>query len=148
MTVSSTAKRRLKNAVVLPNTPALLNTDLNAPLNATKPQVMAALGEANTQLNALMTQFGLSQCRDLLAPSSSVYQDISDIYEPPAAGTYSGHDLIDYLRGDPELKQIPTVVMTGMPKDQVRVIADAVFHKPLNFAALVEAVKGYADRPH
>lgn len=95
MTVSSTAKRRLKNAVVLPNTPALLNTDLNAPLNATKPQVMAALGEANTQLNALMTQFGLSQCRDLLAPSSSVYQDISDIYEPPAAGTYSGRDLID-----------------------------------------------------
>ena len=60
----------------------------------------------------------------------------------------SGEELIDYLRGDPELKHIPTIVVTGMPKDQVRVIADAVFHKPLNFATLLETVNGYSDRPH
>lgn len=95
MKVTATAKRHLKNAVVLPNTSALLGTDLNTPLNATKPQVLNALEQANTQLNSLMTSFGLSSCQNLLAPSSSVYQDISDIYDPPASGTYTGRHLIN-----------------------------------------------------
>jgi hypothetical protein len=95
MKVTATAKRHLKNVVVLPNTPALLNTDLNTPLNATKPQILNALTAANTQLNGLMTQFGLSSCQNLLAPSSSIYQDISDIYDPPASGSYTGRQLLN-----------------------------------------------------
>ncbi|HEU4868725.1 MAG TPA: hypothetical protein VFV09_13495 [Actinomycetota bacterium] len=95
MKVTATAQRRLKNAVVLPATPGLLNTDLNTALNTTKPQVLNALTAANTQLNGLMTRFGLSSCQNLLAPTSSIYQDISDIYSPPASGTYTGRDLIE-----------------------------------------------------
>jgi hypothetical protein len=94
MKVTATAKRHLKNAVVLPNTPALLGTDLNAALNTTKPQVLNALSTVNTQLNSLMSGLGMSGCQNLLAPSSSIYQDISDIYSPPASGSYTGRDLI------------------------------------------------------
>ncbi|CAN5888854.1 hypothetical protein BH23ACT12_BH23ACT12_05530 [soil metagenome] len=94
MTVTATAQRHLKNAVVLPATPQLLNADLNTALNATKPQIQTAMGGVNTQLNSLMTYWGLTSCQDLLAPGSTLYNDISDLYNPPAAGTYTGHDLL------------------------------------------------------
>ncbi|HEX2053410.1 MAG TPA: hypothetical protein VHJ78_06770, partial [Actinomycetota bacterium] len=94
MQVEATAKRRLKNAIVLPNTPALVNTDLNTALNATKPQVLSAMDAANTQLNNLMSALGVTGCQNLLSPSSSVYQDISDIYTPPSSAPYTGRDLI------------------------------------------------------
>jgi DNA-binding response OmpR family regulator len=53
----------------------------------------------------------------------------------------SGFDLITHLRTDPELRVIPTVVITAMPKDEVRVIADVVLHKPLDFEPLVATVR-------
>jgi CheY-like chemotaxis protein len=52
----------------------------------------------------------------------------------------SGIDLITHLRTDPELRVIPTVVITALPKDEVRVIADVVLHKPLDFEPLVATV--------
>jgi DNA-binding response OmpR family regulator len=53
----------------------------------------------------------------------------------------SGFDLITHLRTDLELRMIPTVVITAMPKEDVRVIADVVFHKPLAFDALMMSVR-------
>jgi len=53
----------------------------------------------------------------------------------------SGFDLITYLRTDPELRVIPTVVITALPRDEVRVIADVVLHKPLEFEPLIATVR-------
>jgi DNA-binding response OmpR family regulator len=53
----------------------------------------------------------------------------------------SGFDLITYLRTEPELRVIPTIVITALPKDQVRVIADVVFHKPLTFDPIIASVR-------
>ena len=52
----------------------------------------------------------------------------------------SGWDLLTYLQGDPELRHTPRVVITGVPKHQVRVIADAVFSKPLDFYTLASTI--------
>jgi CheY-like chemotaxis protein len=52
----------------------------------------------------------------------------------------SGWELLTYLQSDPELRQTPTVVITGIPKEQVRVIADAIFSKPLDFYALASTI--------
>lgn len=52
----------------------------------------------------------------------------------------SGFDLIAHLRTEPDLRVIPTIVITALPKDEVRVIADVVLHKPLDFKPLVAAV--------
>jgi DNA-binding response OmpR family regulator len=53
----------------------------------------------------------------------------------------NGFDLITHLRTDPELRVIPTVVITALPKDEVKVIADVVLHKPLDFEPLVTTVR-------
>jgi Flp pilus assembly protein TadG len=97
MEVTSTAERRLKNAVVLPNTSALTGVNLNTALATTKPAVMDALAAANTQLNGLFTGLGLSGCQNLLSPTDKIVQDISDIYNPPASGV--GPTGADLLRG-------------------------------------------------
>jgi putative Flp pilus-assembly TadE/G-like protein len=91
MTVEATAARRLKNAVVLPNTPGLTGVSLNTALAATKPTIMNALNgpgaaSLNNQLNTLMSGLGLSGCQNLLSSSSKLVQDIDDIYNPPAGG--------------------------------------------------------------
>ena len=53
----------------------------------------------------------------------------------------TGFDLITHLRTEPDLRMIPTVVITALPKDEVRVIADVVFHKPLAFEPLITSVR-------
>ena len=53
----------------------------------------------------------------------------------------TGFDLLTYLSTDPELRVIPTVVITALPKDEVRVIADVVFHKPLAFEPLMTKLR-------
>ena len=52
----------------------------------------------------------------------------------------SGHDVLLYLNQHPELRHIPTIVITAVPKDQVRVITNAVFSKPLDFIKLTRAI--------
>lgn len=96
MQVTATAERRLKNAVVLPNTPNLLDTDLNAALAAAKPEIESAMSSLNDQLNTLFGQLGLSECQDLLDPSEKIYQDVSDLYNPPTNGVApTGRDLLE-----------------------------------------------------
>jgi hypothetical protein len=101
MTVSATAERRLKNAIVLPNTPQLTNVSLNSALAATKEPVMNALSQLNTQLNTLMGSspagLNLSGCQNLLDPNDKIVKDISDIYSPPPTGgpAPTGRDLIE-----------------------------------------------------
>jgi CheY-like chemotaxis protein len=58
----------------------------------------------------------------------------------------SGWELLTYLHSDPELRRTPTVVITGVPKEQVRVIADAIFSKPLDFYALASTIDALVTR--
>lgn len=86
MEVTATAERRLKNAVVLPDAPALTDVSLNSALAAAKPEVEDALVSLNGEINTLMGQLGLSECENLLDPSSKIYKDVTDLYNPPADG--------------------------------------------------------------
>lgn len=52
----------------------------------------------------------------------------------------SGHELLAALNASPQLRAIPTIVITAVPKEQVRVITNAVFSKPLDFANLTRTV--------
>lgn len=52
----------------------------------------------------------------------------------------SGWDLLQYLREKPELREIPTVVMTGFPRENLRVAANVVLHKPVDYDRLVNTV--------
>jgi CheY-like chemotaxis protein len=52
----------------------------------------------------------------------------------------SGHDLLAHLNAHPELRAIPTIVITAVPKEQVRVITNAVFSKPIDFAKLTRTI--------
>ena len=52
----------------------------------------------------------------------------------------SGRELITYLQSDPVLRHTPIIVITGVPKDQIRVVADAVFSKPLDFRELTAKI--------
>lgn len=89
MTVEAKAERRLKNAIVLPSTPAFTGAsgvDITTALAATKPVIMTGLDAANTQLNTFSNQLGVTGCQNLLSSTSKITQDISDIYNPPASG--------------------------------------------------------------
>jgi CheY-like chemotaxis protein len=52
----------------------------------------------------------------------------------------SGWDLLQYLREEPQLREIPTVVITGFPRENLRVAADVVLHKPVDYDRLVNTV--------
>ena len=57
----------------------------------------------------------------------------------------SGWDLLQYLREQPELRQIPTVVMTGFPRENLRVAADVVLHKPVDYDRLINTVRNLIE---
>jgi CheY-like chemotaxis protein len=51
----------------------------------------------------------------------------------------SGMDLLTHIRTDPELRNIPRIVITGA-SDRTAVIADRVFAKPFDHETLVKAI--------
>ena len=57
----------------------------------------------------------------------------------------SGWDLLQYLREQPELRQIPTIVMTAFPRANLRVAADVVLHKPIDCDRLINAVRSLIE---
>jgi CheY-like chemotaxis protein len=58
----------------------------------------------------------------------------------------SGWDLLQYVREKPELREIRTAVVTGFPRENLRVTADAVLHKPVNHERLVSTVLKLIER--
>jgi CheY-like chemotaxis protein len=58
----------------------------------------------------------------------------------------SGWDLLQYVRERPELRDIRTAVVTGFPRENLRVTADAVLHKPVNHDRLVSTVLKLIER--
>lgn len=58
----------------------------------------------------------------------------------------SGWELLKYLQTDPELRHTPTIVITGVPKAQIQVVADAVFAKPFDYQELTGKIDQLAGR--
>jgi len=58
----------------------------------------------------------------------------------------SGWDLLQHVRERPELRQVPTVVVTGFPRENLRVAADIVLHKPVDPDRLVKTVLDLIER--
>jgi CheY-like chemotaxis protein len=58
----------------------------------------------------------------------------------------SGWDILKYLHTEPRLRHVPAIVVTGVPKDTVKVVADAVFEKPLDHARLFETIRHLVAR--
>ena len=58
-----------------------------------------------------------------------------------------GEDLSRYLHSDPELRQLPVVVVTGSPELIGRTVADAVLEKPVNLIALLTLIKRLTASP-
>ncbi len=100
MTVSATAQRTLKNAVVVPTTPGvpLTNINITAALQEVQEPLVNTLGLVDDQLNTLFdTLIPGAGCQDVL---SEVQNDIADIYNPPGGGPNpTGRDLIDEAIG-------------------------------------------------
>lgn len=57
----------------------------------------------------------------------------------------TGWDLLQHLREQPELREIPTVVITAFPRGNLRVVADAVLHKPFDYDRLLNTVLGLIE---
>ncbi len=101
--------------------------------------------DTRSSLYQLLTTHGYSvltadngqQAMDLLERGIRPHLIIVDLMLPRV----TGFDLITHLRTEPELRVIPTVVITALPKDEVRVIADMVLQKPLSFEPLVATVR-------
>lgn len=113
--------------------------------NNTRILVVEDHADTRVSLYQLLTREGFSvltadngqQALDLLERGIRPALVLIDLMLPEV----SGFDLIAHLRSDPDLRLIPTVVITALPKDQVRVIADVVLHKPLDFEPLVATVR-------
>jgi CheY-like chemotaxis protein len=58
----------------------------------------------------------------------------------------SGWDLLQRVREDPELREIPTVVVTGFPRENLRVAADVVLYKPVDHDRLIKTVLDLIER--
>jgi CheY-like chemotaxis protein len=58
----------------------------------------------------------------------------------------SGWDLLKHAQEDPVLRYIPKVIITGVPRANVRAVADAVFTKPFDTQEVLATVKTLIDR--
>ncbi len=56
----------------------------------------------------------------------------------------SGWEVLKHLRADPELREIPVIVMTGMERAEARAIADVVLQKPISLPDLIAAAQRLA----
>ena len=57
-----------------------------------------------------------------------------------------GHELLDYMRGDPDLATIPVAIISGSP--QLAPAGYQVFPKPLDSRALLAYVRSGCERRH
>jgi len=77
------------------------------------------------------------QAMDLLLRGIRPRLVILDLLMPRVSGV----DVLSHMRGDPDLRMVPTIVITGMRREQVRVVADRVLYKPLDLTELVRTVR-------
>jgi hypothetical protein len=49
-----------------------------------------------------------------------------------------------HLDQEAHLRDVPTILISGMPKDNVKVLADAVFRKPVDYGNLLASIRSLA----
>lgn len=114
MAVTATARRQLKNAIVLPDTGELVpGLNLNTALAMPRDDILETLDTINNQLNQLMVGLpGLESCQNVLVP---LRNDIADLYNPPDGGGPPIRQVIDdavlaadtaVTRGGPALNEM------------------------------------------
>jgi CheY-like chemotaxis protein len=80
------------------------------------------------------------QALDLLMRGVVPRLIIVDLMLPNVSGT----EFLKYIETDPDLRTVPRIVVTGVAKGNVHVVADAVFHKPYEPNELLEAARRIA----
>jgi len=78
----------------------------------------------------------IQQLTDGLRPSVVLV----DLHLPRA----SGWDVMKHLDEEAHLRDVPTILISGMPKDNVKVLADAVFRKPVDYGNLLATIRNFA----
>ncbi|MEX2272402.1 MAG: response regulator [Vicinamibacterales bacterium] len=101
----------------------------------------AALFELFTRAGySILTADDGQQALDLLMRGVRPRLIVVDLMLPNVSGT----EFLTYIQTDPDLRAIPRIVVTALARSEVRVVADAIFHKPYEPAELLEAVKRIA----
>ena len=102
--------------------------------------------ESLSGLFALLSDIGFSVCPtsnggeavDLLTQGARPNVILLDLMMPKV----TGWEVLKHLRSDPELRDIPVIVMTALDLDEARVVgADLVLHKPIQPGELIDAVQ-------
>jgi len=102
------------------------------------PDTSAALLHLLTEKGySVITAEDGQQALDILEAGTRPLLILIDLMLPHV----SGWELLTYLQRDPELRYTPTIVIKGVPKAQVQVVADAVFSKPLDFSELTTKIE-------
>jgi CheY-like chemotaxis protein len=57
----------------------------------------------------------------------------------------SGWELLKHMRKDPELQDVRSIVLTAVPRDDVKVVTNVVFQKPLDSRKLLRTIKVLAE---
>lgn len=99
-------------------------------------------------INALLTRAGYDvvgaadaeEAVDLLTRGLRPRLIVADLRLPGVSGT----DLLRYIQRDHELRVIPRIIVTALRRDEVKVTADAIFHKPCDLNDVLEAVRRLA----
>jgi len=105
------------------------------------PDTRGAIRELLTRAGyAVVSADDARDAVDLLTRGLRPRLMVVDLLLPELSGT----DFLDYVRKDHELRVIPRIVVTAMREGEVRVVADAVFHKPCDLNDVLEAVRRLA----
>lgn len=65
---------------------------------------------------------------------------IVDLILPNVSGT----EFLKYIESEPDLRSTPRIVVTAKARNEVHVVADAIFHKPYEPNELLETVRRIA----
>lgn len=91
-----------------------------------------------TVVTAETAEEALATLEDGLRPSVVLV----DLHLPRA----SGWEVLKHLDQEAHLRSVPTILMSGMPKDDVRVLADAVLRKPVDVNGMLSLVRNLVSR--
>ena len=93
--------------------------------------------------HSVLTAENGAQAVDLLTRGIQPALLLLDLKLPKA----SGWDVLKFLQDDPELREVPVIVMTGLGEREAHVVgADRVLQKPLDVETLLTEVNGLLER--
>jgi two-component system response regulator MprA/two-component system response regulator MtrA len=116
-------------------------------------ELLVAEDDADSRvlLQTLLTQAGYrvrsvddgQQAIDVLEAGFRPKAMLIDLMMPKV----DGFRLIEYIRTKPAIRDVPRIVLTGVPRGQVRGITDQVFFKPFLPSEILAAIASVAGRP-